>query len=675
MWAHAYEMMGDALRTRMSPRYDVDGLTPNGSGFLRLVLSKTGMTDATAYDLQTKKNYQAHIATNMPADLTCEGMETWIDTMRRLNNLKLRQDGDWELIQNALGAFPPDIGALMTTATERHEDTIDLDSMIPIWAATLERNTLRLQRHADGGGRAMAVRAADADCDDLRAQVQALTAALAASVQLQSGGANPNPNQALAAALAAQLQSGALAAAAYPRRPDHPQCPPMPVGCGQRHAGGLAECWFLHPDQVPSRMGFMLRPVHAKRAAHNLPDLSAKFPPTEVGRRPPAARGAAVRVVDSPLYPALACGACVQGEGDAAVADAWCGPGHGPHHVAEKLPALPAFLLEIIGTNKFVEPATSPSSAEGLPDAPPPVSPGHLAAEFNTSLSDPEGLTEPQTRRLAAGRGPGHATMPGFEIASQPKGDLAYHIACSQTSAEAMSPSAPPTVLYLTIDASSSPSSTDLDKSGELNLNICASESLNICRVERASGAITDFAAGPMDVDSMASVTLTPHEEMFKPGSLVPTSCSFVEVANGQREVATHIGTLLLEVTDSSGVVRTLELPNVWLVPALAMSLLSVRALKKLGWRAPDFEALVLYDGDGHSYPIMDADPSYTLASRVVAAPGPAVGAAVLAPGRAAIPTSKSSPAASAEIYRASFGHLAEATIRSILHQPFGVTQ
>ena len=45
--------------------------------------------------------------------------------------MKLRQDGDWELIQNALGAFPPDIGALMTTATERHEDTIDMDDMIP----------------------------------------------------------------------------------------------------------------------------------------------------------------------------------------------------------------------------------------------------------------------------------------------------------------------------------------------------------------------------------------------------------------------------------------------------------------------------------------------------------------------------------------------------------------
>ena len=47
------------------------------------------------------------------------------------------------------------MGALMTTATERHEDTIDMDDMIPVWAATLERNTLRLQRHADGGGRAM----------------------------------------------------------------------------------------------------------------------------------------------------------------------------------------------------------------------------------------------------------------------------------------------------------------------------------------------------------------------------------------------------------------------------------------------------------------------------------------------------------------------------------------
>ena len=86
MWAHSYEMMGDELRTRMTPRFDIDGLVPDGSGFLRLVLSKTGMTDATAYDLQTKKNYNAHIATNMPADLTCEGMETWIDTMRRLND-------------------------------------------------------------------------------------------------------------------------------------------------------------------------------------------------------------------------------------------------------------------------------------------------------------------------------------------------------------------------------------------------------------------------------------------------------------------------------------------------------------------------------------------------------------------------------------------------------------
>ena len=121
----------------------------------------------------------------------------------------------------------------------------------------------------------------------------------------------------------------------------------------------------------------MLRPVHAKRAAHNLPDLSAKFPPTEVGRRPPAARGAAVRVVDSPLNPALACGACVQG--DAAVADAWSGPGVPlVEYVAEKPPdAVPAFLLKIIDAIKFVEPATSPSSAEGLPDAPPPVSPGH----------------------------------------------------------------------------------------------------------------------------------------------------------------------------------------------------------------------------------------------------------------------------------------------------------
>ena len=47
----------------------------------------------------------------------------------------------------------------------------------------------------------------------------------------------------------------------------------------------------------------------------------------------------------------------------------------------------------------------------------------------------------------------------------------------------------------------------------------------------------------------------------------------------------------------------------------------------------------------------------------------------MLARGRAAIPTSKSSPAASAEIFRASFGHLAEATIRSIIASTDGISE
>ena len=128
----------------------------------------------------------------------------------------------------------------------------------------------------------------------------------------------------------------------------------------------------------------------------------------------------------------------------------------------------------------------------------------------------------------------------------------------------------------------------------------------------------------------MASVTLTPHARMFKPGSLVATSRSFVEVANGQREAATHIGTLLLEAEDSSGVTRLIEFPGAWLVPSLAMSLLSVRAVKALGWKAPDFDKLVMTDGEGIEFPIVDADPSYTLASRVVA-PDPTFAAAVLA--------------------------------------------
>ena len=103
----------------------------------------------------------------------------------------------------------------------------------------------------------------------------------------------------------------------------------------------------------------------------------------------------------------------------------------------------------------------------------------------------------------------------------------------------------------------------------------------------------------------------------FKADSLVPVAGKLLELADGSIIKASHIGTLLVHAKDSAGVVRRFECPGAWLVPGLAMSLLSVRALKKLGWRAPCFDRLVVYDGDGHEYPIVDDAPSYTFEATI----------------------------------------------------------
>ena len=49
--------------------------------------------------------------------------------------------------------------------------------------------------------------------------------------------------------------------------------------CGSCHPGGDDGCWMMHLDQVPKSMGHMLAGLHRKRAAKNLPDLTAQYPP------------------------------------------------------------------------------------------------------------------------------------------------------------------------------------------------------------------------------------------------------------------------------------------------------------------------------------------------------------------------------------------------------------
>ena len=144
-WTISYQMMEDTLRERMSARFDRDGGIPDASALLRYILSKTGMTDSTAYDLKTKLDFNLHVATNMPDAVATspEVMENWVDLLVKLNRAKCRPDGDWDLVQHALSAFPPDVGALMSAATERVEpDDVDIDEMKVIWCATIERHAL-----------------------------------------------------------------------------------------------------------------------------------------------------------------------------------------------------------------------------------------------------------------------------------------------------------------------------------------------------------------------------------------------------------------------------------------------------------------------------------------------------------------------------------------------------
>ena len=137
--------------------------------------------------------------------------------------------------------------------------------------------------------------------------------------------------------------------------------------------------------------------------------------------------------------------------------------------------------------------------------------------------------------------------------------------------------------------------------------------------VERAfSSAEETEARGRMLVDSMASVDLAHDIDMFDAETLAPCTGKQVRVASGQVLSATHTGTLLLVARDTDGVWRTVRREGAWLVPGLTANLLSVRAGKSLGCRAPDFDALVLYGPSGERWPMVDCAPDYVLETRLV---------------------------------------------------------
>ena len=186
---------------------------------------------------------------------------------------------------------------------------------------------------------------------------------------------------------------------------------------------------------------------------------------------------------------------------------------------------------------------------------------------------------------------------------------------------------------------------------------------------ERALAAKSASDVVELMVDGGASVDATGDESMFDPSTLVPAVGKFIEVANGVVLRATHVGTIRVMALDSLGTPAVLSLERAWLVPGFALTLLSVRACKERGWRAPCYNEMKVY-ADDRTFPIRDTGVSYVI-DCVPASMSAA--AAVVARGRNPIPNAKSSAKDSAEVVRSVFGHLGDKSLRTLLESTDGV--
>ena len=198
--------------------------------------------------------------------------------------------------------------------------------------------------------------------------------------------------------------------------------------------------------------------------------------------------------------------------------------------------------------------------------------------------------------------------------------------------------------------------------------------SSTVCEVhEQALAAKSTSDVVELMVDGGASVDATGDESMFDPDTLVPAVGKFIEVANGVVLRATHVGTIRVMALDSSGTPAVLTLEGAWLVPDFALTLLSVRACKERGWRAPCYNEMKVFTND-RAFLIRDTGVSYVVdcapAGRVVSM---SAAAAVVARGRNPIPNTKSGAKDAAEVVRSTFGHLGDKSLRTLLESTDGV--
>ena len=222
-------------------------------------------------------------------------------------------------------------------------------------------------------------------------------------------------------------------------------------------------------------------------------------------------------------------------------------------------------------------------------------------------------------------------------------------------------------------DAPSMPGDVCMTESEEVETvveDVVIKLSSTVCEVHQQALAVKSTSdVVELMVDGGASVDATGDESMFDPSTLVPAVGKFIEVANGVVLRATHVGTIRVMALDSSSTPTVLSLEGAWLVPDFALTLLSVRACKERGWRAPCYNEMMVFTDD-RAFPIRDTGVSYVLDC---APASMSAAAAVVARGRNPIPNTKSGAKDAAEVVRSTFGHLGHKSLRTLLESTNGV--
>ena len=268
LYSLVYNAMGKELRYRISAKFDNE-TTPNGqpsgTALLRYIASRTKLADPRAQQRKAIADLENHFKTRMPAGLDSEQMSAWCDTAEVLNSKLHTPKQDHELIEATIIAMPDEVVEKIEAKTEFAGTHDNFHAAQAEWAGVIERHAERearrgAERAMTAAGTAPGTAAGTANQDLIEKQkkmIDALTTQLYATIE----------GMGVTAGLEAAHSAGIV-------RSPHPYQAP----CSSNHPDGDNGCWMMHLDQVPSSMAKMLAGLHRKRAAKNLPDLTAQFP-------------------------------------------------------------------------------------------------------------------------------------------------------------------------------------------------------------------------------------------------------------------------------------------------------------------------------------------------------------------------------------------------------------